>query len=151
MPLQRSDRLPSDSPSQHPTLIRSVPSIVWLFSAWQTVSAGHYSVSVSTTRCLPSSAGCANWPTIDTCTKVESDYNWNLRINYTQWNSDNVITQLTVTAVLDHLAMWSMIVKNPTINLDHDRDIFGEKIRTFVTQCHMRVHTHVSAHTPAYH
>ena len=52
-------------------------------------------------RCLPalhppSSTGCANWPTVDKCIKLDSDNNWSLRINYTQWNSDNVITQLMV-------------------------------------------------------
>ena len=44
----------------------------------------------------PSSTGCATGQTVDKCIKVDSDYNWSLRINYTQWNSDNVIMQLTV-------------------------------------------------------
>ena len=48
MPLHRSDRFQSISSSLHRTLVWSYPSIVWLLSAWQTVPAGHYSVSVST-------------------------------------------------------------------------------------------------------
>ena len=47
-------------------------------------------------------------------------------------------------AVLDHLATWSMIVENPTISLDHDRDLFEKKIQTFVTQCPL-MHAHMWA------
>ena len=47
----------------------------------------------------------ANWPTVDRFIKVDSDYNWSPRTNYTRWNSDNVITQLTVNRFIYQDAM----------------------------------------------
>ena len=110
MPLQRFDRFPSVYPSTPLSYGRTPP-----LSDCSLPGRPCPLVTILS-RCLPalhppSSAGCANWPTVDKCIKVDSDYNWSLRINYTRWNSDKVITQLTVRAVLDHLATWLMIVE----------------------------------------
>ena len=148
MPLQRSERFPSVSPSLHPIYSRMVVPLHCLTApyladrvCWSLFCLGVYLLRP------PSSEGCANWPTINKCIKVESDYNWSLRINNTRWNSDNVITQLTVTAVLNHLATWSVIVKNPMISLDHDRDLFGENPNFCNPVLHARAHTCEYAHT----
>ena len=100
LPLQRIEQFPGVSPSLHSTIVRSNP---WLWSYLSDCSLHGRPCPLVTilSRCLPalrppSSAGCANWPTVDKCIKVDSDYNWSLRTNFTRWNSDNMITQLTV-------------------------------------------------------
>ena len=138
MPLQRSDWFPSVFllPPPHSRTVVPLHCLTDLCLAdrvrWSLFCLGVYSLSVH------------RHPTVDKCIRGDSDYNWSMRINYTRWNSDNVITQLTVRAVLDHLPTWSMIVKNPTISLDHDRDLFLGKNLNF---CNPVPHACARAHT----
>ena len=151
MPLQRSEWFPSVSPSLHPTLVGRTPSL-----SDCSLRGRPCPLVTILSRCLPalrltSSAGYANWPTSDKCIKVDSDYNWSLRINYTGgttilWLRNWWLRLCSITWRRDR---WSWkIPRSASITI---AIFLGNKIWTFVTQCHMHVHRHASAHTPAYH
>ena len=94
---------------------------------------------------LPSSAPCANWPTVDKCIKVNWDYNWSLRINYTRWNSD-MITQLMVRAVRRDRWSWK-ILRSASITIA----IFLGKNSNFCNPVpHVRVRAHTCERTHTY-
>ena len=94
----------------------------------------------STSMCI------AHWVNIsrrtyNPCDKILGLSSWaKINVTMSHVSRDDVATCRRVVI----FSTWSMIVKNPTIILDHDRDLFEKNIRSCVTQC---PHTGVRTHT----